>query len=213
MSVFILIVVIIFALSASAFFSASETGFLSVSRGRILHLTREGGRKAKIVQKAISDMSGTTTLLLIGNNLANVTYSAASAALILELCSGSVARSIASFFAALLVLYVSEFMPKLLCAARPLRRILALADIYRVVEIVLRPLAKLGVFLTNFFIPNKEAKEKLTSADLIRILNDRKEGVRLSDFESALIGRIIVLRVKGKPITPEAILSAIRDFD
>jgi len=62
-------------------------------------------------------------------------------------------------------------------------------------------------------MPNKEVKEKLTSADLIRILNDRKEGVCLSDFESALIGRIIVLRVKGKPITPEAILSAIRDFD
>ena len=31
--------------------------------------------------------------------------------------------------------------------------------------------------------------------------------------ESALITRIIVLRVKGKTITPEAILSALRDVD
>ncbi len=212
-TIILLVLTILISLTFSAFFSGAETGFLSVSRGRILHLAREGSRKAKIVQKAISDMSTTTTTLLIGNNIANVTYSSASAALILATCSDSRAQSIASFFAALLVLYTSEFMPKLLCAARPLRRILFLAPIYRVIEIILRPLTILGVAFTNFFIPKKEEKEKLTSADLIRILNDRKDGVRLSDFESALIGRLIVLRVKGKPITPDAILDALRDFD
>ena len=213
MTIILLVLTILISLTFSAFFSGAETGFLSVSRGRILHLAREGSRKAKIVQKAISDMSTTTTTLLIGNNLANVTYSSASAALILATCSNSRAQSIASFFAALLVLYTSEFMPKLLSAARPLRRILFLAPTYRVIEIILRPLTILGVAFTNFFIPKKEVNEKLTSADLIRILNDRKDGVRLSDFESALIGRIIVLRVKGKPITPDAILDALRDFD
>ena len=212
-TIILLVLTILISLTFSAFFSGAETGFLSVSRGRILHLAREGSRKAKIVQKAISDMSKTTTTLLIGNNIANVTYSSASAALILATCSDSRAQSIASFCAALLVLYTSEFMPKLLSAARPLRRILFLAPIYRVIEIILRPLTILGVAFTNFFIPKKEVKEKLTSADLIRILNDRKDGVRLSDFESALIGRIIVLRVKGKPITPDAILDALRDFD
>ena len=213
MTIILLSLTILIALSFSAFFSGTETAFLSVSRGRILHLAREGSQKAKIIQKAISDLSTTTTMLLIGNNLANVTYSSASAALILITCSGSRAQSIASFFAALLVLYVSEFMPKLLCAARPLRRALFFAPIYRGVEIVLRPLTIIGVKLTNFFVHPKATTEKLTSTDLIRILNDRKDGVRLSDFESALIGRIIVLRVKGKPITPEAILSVLRDFD
>lgn len=85
MSIFILLVIILASLAAAAFCAGAETGFLSVGRGRILHLAREGGRKAKIVQKALSDMSGTTTTLLIGSNLANVTYSSASAALILSL--------------------------------------------------------------------------------------------------------------------------------
>lgn len=213
MTVALLALVVVAALAASAFCSGAETGFLSVSRGRILHLSRAGGRKAQIVQKAISNMAHTTTTLLIGNNLANVTYSSASAALILELCSGSFARSLASFFAALLVLYTSEFMPKLLCAARPLRRILLLAPVYRVMERVLRPLTWIGMAVTNLFIPRKETPEKLTPNDLIRILDDRKDGVRLSDFESALIGRLIVLRVKGQPVTSDTILSALRDFD
>ena len=213
MTIILLILTIVIALSFSAFFSGTETGFLSVSRGRILHLAREGSRKAKIVQEAIDDLSTTTTTLLIGNNIANVTYSSASAALILYTCPNAFAQSCASFAAALLVLWTSEFMPKLLCAARPLHRILYLAPIFRVVSFVLKPLTRLAVIFTNFFIPKKEVKEKLTSADLLRILNDRKDGVRLSDFESALIGRIIVLRVKGKPITRETILEALEDFD
>lgn len=213
MNVFLLTVVILVALAASAFFSGAETGFLSVSRGRILHLAREGGRKAKIVQSAISDMGRTTTTLLIGNNLANVTYSSASAALILELCSGSFAQSLASFFAAVLVLYTSEFMPKMLCSARPLRRILLLAPVYRVVERILHPLAVVGMAVTNFFMPKREAREKLTPNDLIRILEDRKDGVRLSEFESALISRLLVLRVKGRPFTVDEILFALRELD
>lgn len=208
-----LVLVIVVSLASSAFCSGAETGFLSVSRGRILHLAREGGRKAQIVQRAISDMSRTTTTLLIGNNLSNVTYSSASAALVLELCDGSLARSLGSFIAAFVVLYTSEFMPKLLCAARPLRRILFLAPIYRVMDFVLSPLTRIGIAFTDLFVPQKEVREKLTSADLMRILDDRKDGVKLSDFESALISRLIVLRVKGKPITPESILSALRDFD
>ena len=42
MMVFLLALASIAALSLSAFFSGTETGFLSVSRERILHLAREG---------------------------------------------------------------------------------------------------------------------------------------------------------------------------
>ena len=115
-----------------------------------------------------------------------------------------------SFLAAFTVLYVSEFMPKLLFAARPLRRILSIADAVKVMSIVLSPLTAMAMRFTDMFMPRKEQKYRLTSADLLRILQDRKDGVCLSDLESALITRIIVLRVKGKPITPEAILSALR---
>lgn len=208
---FLLILVMLVTLAFAAFCAGAETAFLSVSRERVLHLSREGGRKAKIVQKALSDMGRTMTTLLIGNNLASVAYSAASAALALRLCSGSVARAVWSFAAAFLVLYVSEFMPKLLCAARPLRRSLILADIYAVVAKGLSPLTYIALKLTNLFVSGKDSKYKLTTKDLIRILQDRKDGVCLSDFESALIGRIIVHRVKGKFITSDTLMQVLRD--
>ena len=85
MTLFLLFLAAITTLAFSAFFSGTETGFLSVSRERILHLAREGGRKAKIVQAALTDMGRTTTTILIGNNIANVAYSSATAAIAAEL--------------------------------------------------------------------------------------------------------------------------------
>ena len=123
------------------------------------------------------------------------------------------ASAVWSFFAAFIVLYVSEFMPKLLCAARPLRRTLAIAKAYEVMAFVLAPATATAMAITEAFIPKKEQKYKLTVADLMRILQDRKNGVCLSEFESALISRLIVLRVKGRQITPESILSALRDHE
>ncbi len=206
----LLVLVMAGTLAFAAFCAGAETAFLSVSRERILHLSREGGRKANIVNRALSDMGRTTTTLLIGNNLAAVAYSSASAALALRLCSGSVTRSLWSFLAAFLVLYVSEFLPKLLCAARPLRRSLMLADVYDFVSRALSPLTYIALKLTNFFISGKESKYKLTTKDLMRILQDRKDGVCLSDFESALIGRIIVYRAKGRFITTDSLMDVLR---
>lgn len=202
------------SLALAAFCAGAETGFLSVGRERILHLSRAGGRKAKVVQAALSDMSRTLTTLLIGNNIAGVTFSSASAALSIELLGGSrVGCAVWSVVSALLVLYVSEFLPKLLCAARPLHFCLRMAGAYRTLAIVLRPVATALLAVTNVFVPRREQKYGVTAKDLMRILRDRKDGVCISDFESALIGRILVCRAKGRFITSDELVDAVRDGD
>ena len=198
------------ALAGAAFCAGAETGFLSVSRERVLHLSREGGVKAAKVQRALADMARTTTTLLIGNNLASVGYSSAFAALSARISgSNATASAVLGFVGAFMLLYCAEFMPKLLFAARPLRRILAVAGAYEVLAAALKPAVSLAMRFTDLFLPRREQKYKLTSADLLRILQDRKDGVCLTDFESALITRIFVLRAKGRPITREAVLDAL----
>ena len=214
MTVLVLTLAALLALAFAGFCAGAETGFLSVSRERVLHLARAGGRKAKTVQAALSDMSRTTTTLLVGNNLAGVAFSSASAALAIELFGGSrLGNACWSFGSALVVLYASEFMPKLLCSARPLHWCLRLAPLYRGVSAAFAPLVSALMAVTNVFVPRKEQKYRLTAHDLMRILRDRKDGVCLSDFESALIGRIIACRVKGKFITPEVLADAVRDVE
>ena len=101
MTVFLLSVAALLSLALSAFCSGTETGLLSVSRGRIVHLARAGSAAARIVHAALTNMSHTLTALLVGNNLGSVLFSSASAALAARLFADSAcARAVWSFCAA-----------------------------------------------------------------------------------------------------------------
>lgn len=199
------------SLAGSAFCSGSETGFFTVNRGRVLHLMREGSKAAAIVHNALLDKARTLTCLLVGNNLVNVLFSSTSAALAARVFPDDAgARTAWSVGAAFAMLVLGEFTPKLLCSARPLRRTLALAPFYRVFAAVMHPFTAMALFITSLFESHKgSTREKVTPDDFLHLLRDRKDGVRLTEFESALIAKILVLRKKGEPVTPENILTAL----
>lgn len=207
---FLLSIVLLVGLAGAAFCAGAETGFLSVSRGRVLHMARQGGVRAKVVQQAIADMARTTTTLLVGNNLSAVTYSSVSTALSAACFPASVSgQAIWSFVAAVVMLAVGEFLPKLLCSARPLRRLIQLAPVWSVVRRVLSPLVTAVDTVIARFLPRRESRLKVTPAAVLKILEDRKDGVKLSELEGALISRLMVLRAKGEFVTPESLLSVL----
>ena len=208
----LLLLVAVLSLATAAFCAGCETGFLSVRRGRVIHMAREGGVRAKIIYEAISNMGRTTTALLVGNNLAAVCYSSASSALVAVLYADSpVAQFVLSFVSALAILFLGEFLPKLLCSARPLRRLLWLAPVWRQFARVFAPVGAAVQLVVERVLPKREAKQKMTPESVLKILQDRKDGVKLSNFESALIGRIMALRAKGEFVVPETLLSALDD--
>ena len=210
----LLLVALVVALASAAFCAGAETGFLSVSRGRVLHMAREGGKRAKVVQKAISDMARTTTTLLVGNNIAAVSFSSASAALAARAFPGSaVSQALWSVGAAFVMLIAGEFLPKLFCSARPLRRTLQLAPVWRVFGRILAPLGTVVTGLIGKLMPKRESRPEVTPATVLKILEDRRDGVKLTDFESALIGRIMVLRSKGEFVIPDTVLPALDGID
>lgn len=211
----LLILALVAGLVGAAFCAGAETGFFSLNRGRVLHLAREGSAAAKIVESALKDTARLLSCLLVGNNLASVVFSSASAALAARVFPDAVgARTAWTVCAAFTMLALGEFLPKLFCSTRPLRRTLALAPYYRVLAAVLRPLTAVAQAVTGLFDGKKgPARDKVTPDDLLQILRDRKDGVRLTDFEGALIARILVLRKKGETVTPDKILSALDEPD
>ena len=81
------------------------------------------------------------------------------------------------------------------------------------VGLAISALVTVLVRITDLFVPRKEQKYRVTGRDLMRILRDRKDGVCISDIESALIGRIVTCRVKGRFVMVEDLLDAVRDAD
>ena len=76
-----LFVLMVFSVAVAAFCAGVETGFLSVSRVRLLSLVRQSAPRAKRLARILGDMSRVLTTLLVGNNLASVLFSTAVAAL------------------------------------------------------------------------------------------------------------------------------------
>ena len=194
MTIALLALAVVAALLLAAFCAGAETGIFSLNRGRIVHMAREGSKAAMIIERALQEASRTLTGLLVGNNLGSVVFFAA--------------RTAWSFCAACTMLALGEFTPKLLCATRPLGRMLGLAQLYRVYAIVFAPFT-LAAMLVTGRASEKKGKVKVSPDDLLSLLSDRKNGVRITDFESALIARILVLRKKGEAVTADNLLSAL----
>ena len=212
MIAFLLVLAILASLALAAFCAGAETGFLSVSRGRILHMARAGGARARIIHAAVTNLGRTTTALLVGNNLASVSFSSASAALsAVAFPESSAAQAVWSGAAAVTVLYFGEFAPKLLCAARPLRRMLQLAPIWSWFERVFVPVGAVVQAAIGRLMPRREPGLRVTPETVLKILEDRKDGVKVSPFERALIGRILSLRARGEFVTVEELMAALDD--
>lgn len=210
----LLLLTMLASLAMAAFCAGSETGFLSVRRGRVLHMARAGGARARIVYSAISNLARTTTALLVGNNLASVAYSSSSAALAMVIFSdSSFGRAVSSLVVALMLLMLGEFLPKLFCAARPLRRMLALAPYWAVFAKVFVPVGALVQAMIERMLPRRDTRVKFTPEMVLQVLSDRKDGVKLSDFESALIRRIMELRARNEFVTVEQVLQALDECE
>ena len=194
----ILLALMCVSVVAAGFFAGVETGFLSVPRVRLLSLVRQSAPRAKRLSKILGDMSRVLTTLLVGNNLASVLFSTATAALGTRLFSDMPAtRSAWSLVAAVLMLFLGEYLPKLIFASRPLRRSLWAARPYKIAAWFLAlPVAAFSAFVRAVFRVRQPRSLRLgVSRDGLRMLvADRHDATRLTQFERRLIDRVLMLQ-------------------
>ncbi|MGL4269958.1 MAG: CNNM domain-containing protein, partial [Plesiomonas sp.] len=99
----------------SAYFSGSETSMMSLNRYRLRHMSKEGHRGAKRAEQLLQRPDRLLSLILIGNNLVNILASAIATIIGMRLY-GDAGVAIATGVLTLVVLIVSEVMPKTIAA-------------------------------------------------------------------------------------------------
>lgn len=124
-------------LSLSAFFSAAETALFSLSRLRLQHLSQTEPRRGDRVLKLLERPTRTIVAILIGNDLANITASVTTTALILHVW-GVQKAWLAPLLMLPLILIFGELTPKML----------AVAHAERVSYLVSRPLEIFSLLIT-----------------------------------------------------------------
>ncbi len=107
-----LIIILVIMIIVSAYFSASETGMMTLNRYRMRHLSKQGNRAARRVEKLLNRPDRLISLVLIGNNLVNILASALATIVGIRLY-GDAGVAIATGVLTFVILIFAEVLPKL----------------------------------------------------------------------------------------------------
>ncbi len=108
------IVLLILLLLLSAFFSGSETAFLSLDRVRLTHRVRENEPGASRVQTLLDRPHRLLSAILLGNNLVNTGAAAVGTVIVTELIDGGGGLLLATMAITALLILIGEVTPKTL---------------------------------------------------------------------------------------------------
>ncbi len=115
-----LFITLIILLILSAYFSGSETGLLSANRYRMRALAEKGNKGAQKAEKLLKKTDILLSLILICNNLVNISASAIATIIGMRLY-GDVGVAIATGVLTFVMLVFSEIFPKTIAALYPER--------------------------------------------------------------------------------------------
>ena len=206
LSITALLMLVLFLVFLSAFFSASEIGMMSLNRYRLRHLVKKNNKKAIRVNQLLAHPDRLLSVVLIGNTLANIVASMA-ATLIGQHLYGDMGVGIATGLLTLVVLVFSEMTPKTLAAMYPQQVAFACSFLLKWLQLIFLPLVRLvsgvangilrlfGVTLDNI------QKESLTGEELRSVVHEaggllpiehKSMLISLLDLEQACVEDIMV---------------------
>jgi len=106
----------------SAFFSSSETAFLSSNPYTLEYLEKKGSERAGSVRKMLARLDHLLTTILIGNTLVNVAAASVATYIFVSLVPNrKQAVLLATVVTTLLLLFFSEINPKIYAAYHPMK--------------------------------------------------------------------------------------------
>ncbi|ELY2785390.1 HlyC/CorC family transporter [Cronobacter turicensis] len=143
-----LLVTLIVMVVVSAYFSGSETGMMTLNRYRLRHLSKQGNRAAKRVERLLRKPDRLISLVLIGNNLVNILASSLATIVGMRLY-GDAGVAIATGVLTFVVLVFAEVLPKTVAALYPEKVAFPSSFLLGPLQIIMMPLVWLLNMITR----------------------------------------------------------------
>jgi len=162
-------------LLCSAFFSASEIAFASVSRYRLNALQKEKKTPSRtFAVKIFDDYSNILSTILIGNTLVNIAASSVATVIVIGLL-GEKSAFLATVIMTLLVLIFGEIVPKVVAKKIPDRFAVFVSVPLYLISIVLKPVTWLFVLflklISLLWRGNKSLSDTVSEDDFENIID------------------------------------------
>lgn len=187
-----LIVILVILILLSAFFSATETAFSSLSRARIKNQAQEGNKKARLAYRLSENYDELISTILIGNNIVNISSATIATVLFVKLLGDSGA-TVATIVTTIVVLTFGEITPKSLAKENPEGFAMAVAPVFNVLNVVFKPLNFLFVGLKTFVGKLFGVKNSggITENELLTLVDEAQQDGGIDETESELIRNAI----------------------
>jgi CBS domain containing-hemolysin-like protein len=187
-----LITALVLLLGFSAFFSACETAFSSLSRIKLKNLAARNNPKAKLALKLLGAYDKLLSTVLIGNNVVNITSSALATVLFVGFF-GNPGVSLATLVMTVLVLVFGEISPKTLAKESPEKIAMALAPLLRVFMWLLAPMNRLAGAWKKFIVKlfRVGGDRAVTEDELLTFVEEVRQEGGINQREEEMIRQVI----------------------
>lgn len=190
-SLMVLVIVLVFMVIVSAFFSGSEIGMMSLNRYRLKHLVNQKNRQAMRTAELLEKPERLLGVILIGNTFANI-FASALATIIGQRLFGDIGVAIATTVLTLIILIFSEVTPKTLAALYPQQFAFYTSLVLKGLQTLLYPFVALTTTIANGLLRlmgvrvNRKRKDTLSSEELRTIVHEAGSLIS-SDHKNMLV--------------------------
>ena len=179
---------LVILLFLSAFFSSSETAFTSLSLVQIQELKARYKRRGALVEELYQQPERLLTTILIGNNLANISASVISSALIIQLL-GNAALGITTAVLTLLILIFGEILPKQLAIRHNAALCIHTARIIKNLSILFLPI----IWFINGFSAlftrqgKKSGRDSFTKDSILYMVKHAEKTGKIENYKTQMV--------------------------
>ncbi|WP_136689588.1 hemolysin family protein [Halorhabdus amylolytica] len=210
------VLMILFLILGSGFFSSSEIAMFSLGAHRIDPMVEQGLRGAKAIKSLKEDPHRLLVTILVGNNMVNITMSSISTTIVGFYFDPGTAVLVSSFGITSLVLIFGETAPKSYAVDNTELHARRVAPILQIVEKILWPLITLFHYVTQFVNKLTGGGPAIESSYLSRseiremIQTGEREGV-LDEEERQMLQRTLRFNrtIAKEVMTPRLDMDAI----
>lgn len=187
------LLIMLFCLIGSAFFSSSETAYTSFNRTKMKNKAMEGNKRAALAMKHAENYDRLLSTILVGNNIVNITLSSIATVWFVKIMNGSAsAPAVSTIVITVVVLIFGEITPKVLAKDFPERVALAVARPLQLLVIILWPINCLFMLfrkLLSKIFRNKE-EETVTEGELLTLVDEAHEDGTIDEYDKEIIENI-----------------------
>lgn len=187
-----MVVVLLVLIALSAFFSATETAFMSLNRAKIKSRAQAGNKRAAKVLKLCESGDMLLSTILIGNNIVNIAATSIATVLFVGLFRENGA-TVSTVVMTVSVLIFGEITPKSLAKERPEAYALAVVDVVSLLNTLLKPLTFLLVKMKRLIgrLFRGEADTAITDDELLTIVDEAEQEGGIDSEEGELLRNVI----------------------